>query len=282
MGATLGDFGLLKRIPEDSARLVVKHSDEGVLHRPKVTIDNLDFFYGKTQALRHVCLTFPENQVTSLIGPSGCGKSTLLRVLNRIYSMYPGQRATGTVQLDGEDIMGPLVDLRWLRSRIGMVFQEITTFPMSIYENVAFGTRLHEQLSHVELSMRVEEALTRVALWPEVKDRLQSPASRLSGGQQQRLCIARALSTRPDVVLLDEPTSALDPMSMMKIENLIDHLKLTTTIVLVTHNLQQAARCADQVAFLYLGELIEAGTALQMFTNPHLTRTQDYIAGRFG
>jgi phosphate transport system ATP-binding protein len=282
MGAPLGEFGLLKTRPDKSAKLVVTHRGDRELHRAKVTIEHLDFFYGRTQALKHICLTVPEHQVTSLIGPSGCGKSTLLRILNRIYSMYPGQHATGTVLLDGEDIIGPLVDLRRLRSRVGMVFQEITAFPMSIYENVAFGTRLHEQLSHVELNMRVEEALTRVALWPEVKDRLQSPASALSGGQQQRLCIARALSTRPEVVLLDEPTSALDPTSMMKIENLIDQLKLTTTIALVTHNLQQAARCADQVAFFYLGELIEAGTALQMFTNPHQVRTQNYITGRFG
>lgn len=262
--------------------LIVCHAGDGVRHRSKITIRDLNFFYGSTQVLKHIRLDLPEHQVTGLIGPSGCGKSTLLRVLNCIYSLYPGQRATGTVLLDGEDIIAPQMDLRRPRGRIGMVFQEITVFPMSVYENVAFGTRLHEHLSHAALDLRVEEALTRVALWGEVKDRLHSPASGLSGGQQQRLCIARALSTRPEVVLMDEPTSALDPISMLKIENLIDDLKRSVTIVLVTHNLQQAARCADQVAFFYLGELIEAGTAMQMFTNPRLVRTQNYISGRFG
>jgi phosphate transport system ATP-binding protein len=281
MGETLEDIARPEK-RRSMAALVVKRTGDGVPHRAKVTIKNLDFFYGKTQALKQVCLTVPENQVTAMIGPSGCGKSTLLRVLNRIYSMYPAQRATGTVLLDGEDIIGPLVDLRRLRSRIGMVFQEITVFPMSIFGNVAFGTRLHEHLSQRELGLRVEEALTRAALWAEVKDRLQDPAAALSGGQQQRLGIARALSTRPEVLLLDEPTSALDPASAMKIENLIDELKLTMTIVLVTHNLQQAARCADQVAFFYRGEMIETGTAVQMFTNPQQVRTQNYITGRFG
>jgi phosphate transport system ATP-binding protein len=227
-------------------------------------------------------MTLPETQVTGMIGPSGCGKSTLLRVLNRIYSMHPSQHATGTVRLDGVDILGPHVDLKQLRGRVGMVFQENTAFPMSIFDNVAYGTRHYESLSHADMAMRVEETLIRVALWAEVKDRLHSPASALSGGQQQRLCIARALSTRPEVVLMDEPTSALDPQSMMKVENLIDELKQTVTIVLVTHNLQQAARCADQVAFFYLGEMIEAGSAEQIFTAPKLQRTQAYIAGRFG
>ncbi|MGI4950507.1 MAG: phosphate ABC transporter ATP-binding protein [Janthinobacterium lividum] len=242
----------------------------------------MDFFYGRTQALRHVSLTVPEYQVTALIGPSGCGKSTLLRVLNRTYSMYPDQRATGTVLLDGEDVIGPAVDLRRLRSRVGMVFQEIIVFPMSVFENVAFGTRLHEHLSRAELALRVQEALTRVALWDEVKDRLRSPASDLSGGQQQCLSIARALSTRPEMVLMDEPTSALDPLSTMKIEDLIDQLKQTVTIVLVTHNLQQAARCADRVAFFFLGEMIEAGSTEQMLVAPVQPQTQDYVTGRFG
>jgi phosphate transport system ATP-binding protein len=203
-------------------------------------------------------------------------------VLNRIYSMYPGQRATGDVRLDGEDVLGPGVDLRRLRGRVGMVFQEITAFPMSIYGSVAFGMRLHERLPHATMDMRVEAALTRVALWTEVKDRLSFPAEGLSGGQQQRLCIARALSTRPEVILMDEPTSALDPRSMAKVEDLIDELKRDVNIVLVTHNLQQAARCADQVAFFYLGRMIEAGSAMQVFTDPKLPQTRDYIRGRFG
>ncbi len=266
---------------EHRAPLVVMHTGTR-FNRSKVTIRDLEFFFGTTQVLKRVCIDLPENQVTAVIGPSGCGKSTFLRALNRIYSMYPDQRAAGTVLFEGENILGPQVDLRRLRSRIGMVFQEITAFPMSIYENVAFGTRLHEHLSHAELAARVEEALTRVALWAEVMDRLHTPAAGLSGGQQQRLCIARALSTRPEVLLLDEPTSALDPISMMLIENLIDDLKRTVTIVLVTHNLQQAARCADQVAFFFLGQMIEAGTAEQMFTHPRQVQTQNYITGRVG
>jgi phosphate transport system ATP-binding protein len=282
LGETLEDIARRDRMRGKTARLVVRHTDAATHCRDKVRIEKLDFFYGQTQALKQVCLGLPENHVTAMIGPSGCGKSTLLRVLNRIYSAYPGQRATGTVLLDGLDIIGPHVDLRRLRSRVGMVFQEITVFPMSTYGNVAFGTRLHERLGRKALDMRVEEALTRVALWDEVKDRLHAAASGLSGGQQQRLCIARALSTRPEILLLDEPTSALDPMASMKIENLIDELKLTVTIVLVTHNLQQAARCADQVAFLYLGEVIEAGTAVQMFTMPRELHTQNYITGKFG
>ncbi len=266
---------------EHRAPLVVMHTGTR-FNRSKVMIRDLEFFFGTTQVLKHVSIDLPENQVTAVIGPSGCGKSTFLRVLNRIYSMYQDQHATGTVLFEGENILGPQVDLRRLRSRIGMVFQEITAFPMSIYENVAFGTRLHEHLSHAELAARVEEALTRVALWAEVMDRLHTPAAGLSGGQQQRLCIARALSTRPEVLLLDEPTSALDPISMMLIENLIDDLKRTVTIVLVTHNLQQAARCADQVAFFFLGQMIEAGTAEQMFTHPRQVQTQNYITGRVG
>jgi phosphate transport system ATP-binding protein len=282
LGKTLEDIADRDKTRGGNAKLVVRHTGGSGHRRDKFRIDNLDFFYGKTQALRQVCLRLPEKQVTAMIGPSGCGKSTLLRVLNRIYSSYPGQRATGTVLLDGVNILGPHVDLNRLCARVGMVFQEIAVFPMSTYGNVAFGTRLHEHLSRAALDMRVEEALTRVALWDEVKDRLHASANGLSGGQQQRLCIARALSTRPEVLLLDEPTSALDPLSTMKIENLVDELKLTVTIVLVTHNLQQAARCADQVAFFYLGEMIEAGAAEQMFTAPRQVRTQNYIAGRFG
>lgn len=237
-----------------------------------------------------MCLVIPAYHVTGMIGPSGCGKSTLLRVLNRTYSMYPGQHAIGTAQMNGQDILGPRVNLKYLRSLVGIVFQETTVFPMSIHENVAFGTPLHEQLSRAELALRVEEALVRVALWAEVKDRLQSPASGLSGGQQ-RLCIARALSTRPEGLLMNEPTSALGPQSMSKVEDLIDDLKRTVTIddlkrtvtiVLVTHHLQQAARCADRVAFFYLGEMIESGSAEQMFTAPRLPSTQNYITGRSG
>ena len=281
MGETLADIAR-HRNGHAGAKLVVKHTGDGKEHNSKIVIDELDFFYGTKQALKKVCLTLPEHQVTGMIGPSGCGKSTLLRILNRIYSMYPGQRAAGKVELDGDDMIGPEVDLKRLRSRVGMVFQEITVFPMSIFENIAFGTRLHEFLSRAEVAGRIEETLVRVALWDEVKDRLHDPASALSGGQQQRLCIARALSTRPEVLLLDEPTSALDPISMLKVEDLIDDLKKTVTIVLVTHNLQQAARCADQVAFFYLGQMIEAGSALQMFTAPKLPQTQAYITGRFG
>ena len=249
---------------------------------PKMAIRHLDFYYGDNHVLRDVSLDLPPRQVTGLIGPSGCGKSTLLRVLNRMYELYPAQHLTGAVTLDGRDILGPAVDLRRLRSRVGMVAQEQTTFPMSIHDNIAFGIKLHEHLSRAERDHRVEDALTAAGLWTEVKDRLREPASALSGGQQQRLCIARTLATRPEVILLDEPTSALDPISMAKIEDMIDTLKQTITIALVTHNLQQAARCADQVAFFYLGEVVEVGPSAQMFTAPKQTRTQNYITGKFG
>jgi phosphate transport system ATP-binding protein len=217
-----------------------------------------------------------------MIGPSGCGKSTLLRVLNRMYSLYPGQRAEGEVAMDGENILAPDADLNSLRSRVGMVFQKPTPFPMSVYDNIAFGVRLHERLGRAEMDTRVEWALTRAALWGEVRDRLTSPAAGLSGGQQQRLCIARTIAVRPEVILLDEPTSALDPISTLKIEELIDELKRDFTIAIVTHNMQQAARCADQVAFFYLGELIEVAPAAQIFTAPKQKKTQEYITGRFG
>ena len=251
-------------------------------NRTKITIRNLDFFYGSARALKGVSLELPEKQVTGMIGPSGCGKSTLLRVLNRLYDLYPKQHATGEARLDGQDILGTNVNVKRLRSRVGMVFQEPTTFPMSIYANIAFGIKLHESLSRADMHERVELSLTRAALWAEVKDRLAEPAGRLSGGQQQRLCIARALATRPEVILLDEPTSALDPLSTQKIEHLIDELKQHVTIAIVTHNMQQAARCADHVAFFYLGEMVEAGSAAQMFTAPRQGRTQNYLAGRFG
>ncbi len=248
----------------------------------RVSIRNLDFFYGDTRALKSVDLDLPERRVTGLIGPSGCGKSTLLRVLNRMYDLYPGQRATGEVIMDGQNLIGPDVDVTELRSRIGMVFQKPTPFPMSISENIAFGVRLHERVSRAQMEERVEWALTRAALWNEVKDRLASSALSLSGGQQQRLVIARTIAVRPEVILLDEPTSALDPISTLKIEELVDELKKDFTLVLVTHNMQQAARCADQVAFFYLGELVEVAPAARMFTAPRERRTQDYITGRFG
>ncbi len=248
----------------------------------RLSIRALNFFYGTNRALKDIALDLPEKRVTGMIGPSGCGKSTLLRVLNRMFDLYPGQRATGEVMMDGSNILGPGIDLNALRSRIGMVFQKPTPFPMSIYENIAFGVKLHERLGRAEMDARVEWSLTRAALWPEVKDRLQTPAAGLSGGQQQRLCIARTIATRPEVILLDEPTSALDPISTLKIEELIDELKRDFTIAIVTHNMQQAARCADQVAFFYLGELVEVGTASQMFTTPKQRRTQEYITGRFG
>ncbi len=248
----------------------------------RLSIRNLDFFYGTNQALKSIALDLPDKQVTGMIGPSGCGKSTLLRVLNRMYDLYPNQRATGEVLMDGENILSPDVDLNALRSRIGMVFQKPTPFPMTIFDNIAFGVKLHERLSRQEMSARVEWSLTRAALWTEVRDRLHSPAAGLSGGQQQRLCIARTIATRPEIILLDEPTSALDPISTLKIEELIDELKRDFTIAIVTHNMQQAARCADQVAFFYLGELVEVGDAGDIFTAPKQRRTQEYVTGRFG
>jgi phosphate transport system ATP-binding protein len=248
----------------------------------RISIRNLDFFYGANRALKSISLDLPDRQVTGMIGPSGCGKSTLLRVLNRMYDLYRNQYAAGEVMLDGANILSPETDVHTLRSRVGMVFQKPTPFPMSIYENIAFGVRLHEKLPRAEMDARVEWALSRAALWGEVRDRLRTPAAGLSGGQQQRLCIARTIAVRPEVILLDEPTSALDPISTLKIEELIDELKRDFTIAIVTHNMQQAARCADQVAFFYLGELIEVGPAQQMFTAPKQKKTQEYITGRFG
>ena len=247
-----------------------------------IQIKDLSFFYGNTQALKGITLDIPKHRVTAMIGPSGCGKSTMLRVLNRMYDLYPGHRAEGEVIMDGEDILSPSLDLNSLRSRVGMVFQKPTPFPMSIYDNISFGVKLHEKLKRADMDARVEWALTRAALWGEVRDRLAAPAGGLSGGQQQRLCIARSIAIRPEVILLDEPTSALDPISTLKIEELIDELKRDFTIVIVTHNMQQAARCADQVAFFYLGELIEIGPAGQIFTSPRQKKTQEYITGRFG
>ncbi len=250
--------------------------------KERIKIGNLDFFYGQTQALKNVNMPVYDREVTAFIGPSGCGKSTLLRVLNRMYDLYPGQRAEGEVIFDGENILSHGVDLNLLRSRIGMVFQKPTPFPMTIHENIAFGVRLYEKLPKAELDARVEWALQKTALWPEVKDKLQASGLSLSGGQQQRLCIARTVAVQPEVILLDEPTSALDPISTAKIEELIDELKSDFTIAIVTHNMQQAGRVSQHVAFMYLGELIEFGATEQLFTNPGDKRTQDYITGRFG
>ena len=250
--------------------------------RDKVAIRNLEFFYGQSRALKGITLPLYENKVTAFIGPSGCGKSTLLRVLNRMYDLYPNQHAEGQVQFDGLNVVDPGVDLNLLRARIGMVFQKPTPFPMSIYENIAFGIRLYEKLPKRELDQRVEDALRRAALWDEVKDKLGASGLSLSGGQQQRLCIARTVAVRPEVILFDEPCSALDPISTAKIEELIDELKEDYTIVIVTHNMQQAARVSDFTAFMYLGELIEFGPTDRIFTSPTDRRTQDYITGRFG
>ncbi len=252
------------------------------MNEPKIAIRKLDFYYGDHRALKDIELNLPERQVTGVIGPSGCGKSTLLRVLNRMYDLYPGQRATGEAMMDGQNIVSPDTDLNALRARVGMVFQKPTPFPMTIYENIAFGVKLHEKLTKSQMDERVEWSLTRGALWTEVKDRIHTSAMGLSGGQQQRLCIARTIAVRPEVILLDEPTSALDPISTLKIEELIDELKHDFTIAIVTHNMQQAARCADQVAFFYLGEMVEVAPAARLFTAPKEKRTQDYVTGRFG
>ncbi|MGP2494169.1 phosphate ABC transporter ATP-binding protein PstB [Mesorhizobium sp. PUT5] len=255
---------------------------EPVLGKAKIEVKNLNFYYGESRALKDIGLELPERSVTAFIGPSGCGKSTLLRVLNRIYELYPKQRAEGQVLLDGENILDRSQDLNLLRTKIGMVFQKPTPFPMSIYENIAFGIRLYEKLSKAEIDVRVEEALVRAALWGEVKDKLHASGLSLSGGQQQRLCIARTVAVKPEVILLDEPASALDPLSTAKIEELIDELQADYTIVIVTHNMQQAARVSSQTAFMYLGELIEFDRTEKIFTSPREKRTQDYITGRFG
>lgn len=248
----------------------------------KVSIRNLNFLYGDTLALKNINLPVYTNKVTSFIGPSGCGKSTLLRVLNRMYDLYPKQRAEGEVLLDGVNILRPDQDLNLLRARIGMVFQKPTPFPMSIYDNIAFGIKLYEKLPKTELNDRVEAALKRAAVWDEVKDKLHDSGLSLSGGQQQRLCIARTVAVQPEVILLDEPCSALDPISTAKVEETIDELKGTYTIAIVTHNMQQAARVSEYAAFMYLGEIIEFGFTAQVFTSPEKKQTQNYITGRFG
>jgi phosphate transport system ATP-binding protein len=248
----------------------------------KVAVRRLNFYYGAHRALAEINVSLYRNKVTAFIGPSGCGKSTLLRVINRIYDLYPNQRAEGEVILDGENILLPSQDVNLLRAKVGMVFQKPTPFPMTIYENIAFGVRLYEALTKSELDGRVEDALKRAALWEEVKNKLDASGLSLSGGQQQRLCIARTVAIRPEVILLDEPCSALDPISTAKIEELIDVLKQDYTIAIVTHNMQQAARTSDFTAFMYLGELIEVDETTRIFTNPKQQRTQDYITGRFG
>ncbi len=248
----------------------------------KIGVKNLDFHYGQFRALKDINISIPDRRVTAFIGPSGCGKSTLLRTLNRIYEMYPGQRASGEVIVDGENILKPGADLTELRTKIGMVFQKPTPFPMSIFENVAFGIRLYEKLSRADLEERVHWALTRANLWNEVKDKLNVVGTGLSGGQQQRLCIARAVAVKPQILLMDEPASALDPISTAKLEELIEELREEYCIVIVTHNMQQAARASDYTAFMYLGELIEFDTSEKIFTNPSNVRTRDYVTGRFG
>ena len=247
-----------------------------------IEIKNLNFFYGSFQGLKNVNLNILERKVTAFIGPSGCGKSTLLRTLNRMYDLYPGQRAEGEINFYNENILEPGNDVNLLRSRIGMVFQKPTPFPMSIYENIAFGVRLYERLSKAEMDERVEWALNKAALWNESKDKLNQSGLSLSGGQQQRLCIARGVAVKPSVLLLDEPTSALDPISTAKIEELINELKKDYTIAIVTHNMQQAARVSDFTAYMYLGELVEYGKTDQIFIKPAKKETEDYITGRFG
>jgi phosphate transport system ATP-binding protein len=248
----------------------------------KVAIKDLSFFYGEHKALNNISLSLYSNKVTAFIGPSGCGKSTLLRVLNRIYEIYPNQRAEGDVLLDGENILSRRQDLNLLRAKVGMVFQKPTPFPMTIFNNIAFGIELYEKLPRSELEGRIEHALRRAALWDEVKDKLGQSGTSLSGGQQQRLCIARSVATKPELILLDEPCSALDPISTAKIEELIAELSEEYTIVIVTHNMQQASRVSDHTAFMFLGELVEFGETEKVFTTPSNKRTEDYITGRFG
>ena len=267
----------MPRVPSDRGVPVVEP-----MPRQKAVMRNVDFFYDSFRALKNISLPLHDKRVTAFIGPSGCGKSTLLRILNRIYELYPGQRATGEVLVDGEDILTAGLDLNLLRAKIGMVFQKPTPFPMSIYDNIAFGIRLYERMPRSELDDRIESALRRAALWDEVKDKLRQSGLSLSGGQQQRLCIARAVAVEPEILLLDEPASALDPLSTQRIEELIAELKSDYCIAIVTHNMQQAARSSDYTAFMYLGELIEFDETERIFTHPAQKQTEDYITGRFG
>lgn len=248
----------------------------------KISVKNLNFYYGKFHALKDISLEIPEKKVTAFIGPSGCGKSTLLRTFNRMFELYPEQRAEGEIFIDGEDVIRSKLDISLIRAKVGMVFQKPTPFPMSIYENIAFGVRLFEKLTRVEMDERVEWALKKGALWSEVKDKLNQSGSGLSGGQQQRLCIARAVAIKPEILLLDEPCSALDPISTGKIEELIHELKSDYTVLIVTHNMQQAARCSDYTAYMYLGDLMEVGATSEIFMKPKRKETEDYITGRFG
>lgn len=248
----------------------------------KIKVKNLDFYYGKFHALKNVNLQIPEKKVTAFIGPSGCGKSTLLRTFNKMFALYPEQRAQGEITIDGENILTSKTDVSLIRAKVGMVFQKPTPFPMSVYDNIVFGVRLFEKLSKPEMDERVQWALTKAALWNEVKDKLHQSGTSLSGGQQQRLCIARGIAIRPEVLLLDEPCSALDPISTTKIEELIAELKEDYTVLIVTHNMQQAARCSDFTAYMYLGELVEFGETDQIFIKPQKKATEDYITGRFG
>jgi phosphate transport system ATP-binding protein len=265
-----------------SVASVVSDRMQAAAAPPKLQVRELDFFYGNFHALKKVSLDIPEKRVTAFIGPSGCGKSTLLRTFNRMYELYPEQRAQGEVVMDGENIITSRRDVSLIRARVGMVFQKPTPFPMSIYDNIAFGVRLFENLSRARMEERVEWALTKAAIWKEVKDKLHQSGLGLSGGQQQRLCIARAVAVRPEVLLLDEPCSALDPISTAKIEELITELKDDYTVVIVTHNMQQAARVSDYTAYMYLGELIEFGETNRLFLKPAKQQTEDYITGRFG
>ncbi|HHF0197883.1 TPA: phosphate ABC transporter ATP-binding protein PstB [Haemophilus influenzae] len=252
------------------------------LQQTKIAVQNLNFYYEDFHALKNINLRIAKNKVTAFIGPSGCGKSTLLRSFNRMFELYPNQKATGEINLDGENLLTTKMDISLIRAKVGMVFQKPTPFPMSIYDNIAFGVRLFEKLSKEKMNERVEWALTKAALWNEVKDKLHKSGDSLSGGQQQRLCIARGIAIKPSVLLLDEPCSALDPISTMKIEELITELKQDYTVVIVTHNMQQATRCSDYTAFMYLGELVEFGQTQQIFDRPKIQRTEDYIRGKMG
>ena len=274
----MSELSVSTKVPRRPAPSMTAHPEA----RAKITARELNFYYGENHALKNINLALGANRVTAFIGPSGCGKSTLLRVFNRMYDLYPGQRATGQVMLDSTNVLDPKLDLNLLRARVGMVFQKPTPFPMTIYENIAFGIRLYEKISKSEMDGRVEKALRGGALWNEVKDKLNASGLSLSGGQQQRLCIARTVAVRPEVILFDEPCSALDPISTAKIEELIQELAEDYTIAIVTHNMQQAARVSDKTAFMYLGELIEFDDTNKIFTSPSDRRTQDYITGRFG
>ena len=269
-------------IVNDSAPVVANASSPAAVEAPKLVARDLKFYYGDYLALKNINMRVSERKVTAIIGPSGCGKSTLLRIFNRIYSIYPKQRAEGEVLLDGENVLDPRYSLNRLRSKIGMVFQKAVPFPMSIYDNIAYAIRHYEKLSRAEMDARVEHALGQAALWNEVKDKLKQSALSLSGGQQQRLCIARAVALKPEVILFDEPTSSLDPIATGKIEQLVEELKSEYTIAIVTHNMQQASRISDYTAFMYLGELIEFGETTAIFENPKQKMTEDYITGRYG